>query len=407
MPYSSRVRLSGSQKLPAGLRHASGHAWTGVLARARHAMREPLTGYLFITPAVLLITLFGLFPVGYAAYMSLYHWRVWQGAFVGLGNYAGVLGDHRGVGLTVASLVLLGCTCWLGSQGWSADKARRWWRLLLIGVCLAGAVMGLIMGWRHMLATARDVRFLQALPITFFYALGSIPLQLTVGLALAVALFQNLRGTAFFRTVFFVPYVMPTVATAMVFRLLFSERSTATANQMVTLLGLAPQKWLAEPRPVLEVFFGLHLPAPWAGPSLALVTIILFGIWTFVGYNVVVFLAGLSTIPPELYDAGQLDGANGWALFRYITLPLLSPVTFYLALIGFIGTFKAFNSIYAMRLPQAQGTVDTVSVVIFDTMYKANQYGEAATQAILLFGLVAGLTYMQQRVIGTRVFYGA
>jgi multiple sugar transport system permease protein len=206
--------------------------------------------------------------------------------------------------------------------------------------------------------------------------------------------------------VFFVPYVMPTVATAMVFRLLFSERSTSIANQVVTWFGLAPQKWLAEPRPVLEVFFGLQLPATWAGPSLALVTIIIFGVWTFVGYNVVIFLAGLSTIPPELYDAGQLDGANGWALFRYITLPLLSPVTFYLALIGFIGTFKAFNSIYAMRLPQAQGTVDTVSVVIFDTMYKANQYGEAAAQAILLFGLVVGLTYMQQRLIGARVFYG-
>jgi multiple sugar transport system permease protein len=406
MSCPSGLRLD-SKKPPSGRRDACGQSLHGVLARYWHAAREPLTGYLFITPAVLLITLFGLFPVGYAAYMSLYHWRVWQGAFVGLGNYARVLGDDRGIGLTVAGLVLLGCTCWLGGRRWPTDKARRRWRLLLIGGCLVGAVIGLSMGWRSMLATAGDGRFLQALPITFFYALGSTPLQLAVGLALAVALFQNLRGTALFRTVFFVPYVMPTVATAMVFRLLFSERSTAVANQLVTLFGLAPQKWLAEPRPVLEVFFGLNLPAPWGGPSLALVTIILFGIWTFVGYHVVVFLAGLSTIPPELYDAGQLDGANGWALFRYITLPLLSPVTFYLALIGFIGTFKAFNSIYAMRLPQAQGTVDTVSVVIFDTMYKANQYGEAATQAILLFVLVAGLTYMQQRVIGTRVFYGA
>jgi multiple sugar transport system permease protein len=369
--------------------------------------REPLTGYLCITPALLLITLFGLFPIGYAAYMSLYHWRVWQGAFVGLDNYARVMGDHHGVGLTVVGLVLLGGACWLVGRQWPTDKARRGWSLLLTGGCLVGAIIGLSMGWQHMLATARDVRFLHALPITFFYALGSIPLQLAVGLALAMALFQNLRGTALFRTVFFLPYVMPTVATAMVFRLLFSERSTALANQMVTWLGLAPQKWLAEPRPVLEALFGLHLPAPWAGPSLALATIVLFGIWTFVGYYVVVFLAGLSTISPELYDAGKLDGANAWALFRYITVPLLSPVTFYLALIGFIGTFKAFNSIYAMRLPQAQGTVDTASVVIFDTMYKANQYGEAATQAILLFVLIAGLTYMQQREIGARVFYGA
>jgi multiple sugar transport system permease protein len=102
-----------------------------------------------------------------------------------------------------------------------------------------------------------------------------------------------------------------------------------------------------------------------------------------------------------------VDGADGWALFRYITLPLLSPVTFYLVLIGFIGTFKAFNSVYAMRRPQALDTVDTVSVVIFDTLYKANQYGEAAAQAILLFVLIAALTYMQQRLIGARVFYGS
>jgi multiple sugar transport system permease protein len=194
----------------------------------------------------------------------------------------------------------------------------------------------------------------------------------------------------------------------MVFRLLFSERSTSLANQAVTLLGLAPQKWLAEPRPVLEVLLGDHLPALlWAGPSLALVMIILFSTWTYVGYYVVVYLAGLSAIPPELYDAGKVDGAGGWALFRYITLPLLSPVTFYLALIGFIGTFKAFNSVYAMRRPQALDTVDTVSVVIFDTLYKANQYGEAAAQAILLFALIAALTYMQQRLIGTKVFYGS
>ena len=87
---------------------------------------------------------------------------------------------------------------------------------------------------------------------------------------------------------------------------------------------------------------GDHLPATlWAGPSLALVMIILFSTWTYVGYYVVVYLAGLSAIPPELYDAGEVDGAGRWALFRYITLPLLSPVTFYLALIGFIGTFKA------------------------------------------------------------------
>jgi ABC-type sugar transport system permease subunit len=406
MSSSSQVRIFASNQPISGSPCPDAQPRKAGLVHYWWVVREPLTGYLFIAPAVMLIAVFGLFPVGYAAYMSLYHWRVRQGAFVGLANYVRVLGDYTGMGLTLGGLVLLGLVCWLGWREWPADKARRGGRLVLIGLILLGAVMGLMMGWSHMQASAPDGRFILALPTTFFYAMGALPLQLMLGLALAVALFQSLRGTALFRIVFFVPYVMPTVATAMVFRLLFSERSTSLANQMVMLLGLAPQKWLAEPRPVLEVLLGWHLPAPWAGPSLALVTIILFSTWTFVGYYVVVFLAGLSAIPPEVYDAGRVDGANEWALFRYITLPLLSPVTFYLALIGFIGAFKAFNSIYAMRVPQALGTVDTVSVVIFDTLYKANQYGEAAAQAILLFVLMAALTYIQQRLIGARVFYG-
>jgi multiple sugar transport system permease protein len=142
------------------------------------------------------------------------------------------------------------------------------------------------------------------------------------------------------------------------------------------------------------------------GPSMALVTITFFGIWTYVGYNTVIFLAGLGSISPELYEAGEIDGANKWQLFRHITLPLLSPVTFYLALIAFIGTFKAFNHIYVMRTPAAQGTADVTSILIFDTFYKANQYGYATAQAIILFFIILGLTFVQNKIFGEKVFYG-
>ena len=250
-----------------------------------------------------------------------------------------------------------------------------------------------------------DVKFLNALPVTVYYALGSIPLQLAIALALACVLFQNLRGSAFFRMVFFLPYVMPTVATATVFRSIFSSRDTSVANQFLALFGLEPQQWLAESRPVLEILFGWQLPDFWGGPSLALVSIILFGVWTFVGYNVVIFLAGLGSISGELYEAAELDGANRWEVFRHITFPLLSPVTFYLALIGFIGALKAFNHIFVMRSPLAQGTVNTASMVIFDTFYLANQYGYAAAQVVLLFLMILGVTYAQNRVFGRSVIY--
>jgi multiple sugar transport system permease protein len=169
---------------------------------------------------------------------------------------------------------------------------------------------------------------------------------------------------------------------------------------------MEPQKWLFESKPFTQVMFGIELEGFLAGPSMALVSIIFFGVWTYVGYNTVIFLAGLGAIPGELYEAAEIDGAGKWGLFRHITLPLLSPVTFYLALIAFIGTFKAFNHIYVMRVPSSLGTVDVASVFIFDIFYKANQYGYATALAIILFVIILGLTLVQNKVFGEKVFYG-
>ena len=119
-----------------------------------------------------------------------------------------------------------------------------------------------------------------------------------------------------------------------------------------------------------------------------------------------IFLAGLGSIPHELYEAAEIDGAGKLAVFRNITLPLLSPVTFYLALIAFIGTFKAFNHIYVMRTPSAQGTVNVTSIYIFDTFYKPTTTVTPAAQAILLFIIILALTFVQNKVFGEKVFYG-
>jgi multiple sugar transport system permease protein len=131
-----------------------------------------------------------------------------------------------------------------------------------------------------------------------------------------------------------------------------------------------------------------------------------FGIWSFVGYNTVIFLSGLGNIPKEIYEAAEIDGSNSWNRFWYITIPMISPVTFYLTLIGFIGTFKAFNHIYVLRTPSAQNTVITASLMIFDRFYRANQYGIATAQAIVLFVIILGLTLVQNNVMGKQVFYG-
>ncbi len=151
---------------------------------------------------------------------------------------------------------------------------------------------------------------------------------------------------------------------------------------------------------------GVNVSGLAGGPSLALLTIIIFGIWSFVGYNTVIFLSGLGNIPKEIYEAAEMDGGSKWDRFWHITIPMISPVTFYLTLIGFIGTFKAFNHLYVMRTPSAQNTVITTSLLVFDRFYKANQYGVATAQAIVLFIVIMGLTLAQSKVMGERVFYG-
>lgn len=369
-------------------------------------VKEQLTGYLFILPAVTIIAVFGFIPIGYAFYMSLRKWRVRKGDFVGLDNYEKALGDWSGTLILIIGMALL----FLAYLVWNSALRSQSNRALVIRLgaafLLIGAGLIIPIGWSRMLA-AGDSDFLKALPVTLFYALGTVPAELALALVLAYILFQNIKGQEFFRMLYFLPYITPVVAAAVVFRTIFSPRDSSLSNTVLALFNIDPQKWLFEPRPFNQILLGLDkLEGFLAGPSMALVSIILFGIWTYVGYNTVIFLAGLGSIPNELYEAAEIDGAERWQIFRYITLPLLSPITFYLALIAFIGTFKAFNHIYVMRVPSAQGTVDVTSVEVFITFYKANQYGYAAAQAILLFLIILAMTLVQNKVFGEKVFYG-
>jgi multiple sugar transport system permease protein len=176
------------------------------------------------------------------------------------------------------------------------------------------------------------------------------------------------------------------------------------------LLGLEPLQWLWEPKGVLRLMatnWGFQNWPAWAdGPSLALVVIIIYSIWVFVGYDTVIYLAGLGNIPKDLGEAAEVDGASPWQIFRYITFPLLSPTTYFLTLISVIGTFKAFNHIWVMRLGAALSTTDTFSVVIFKEFFEKLRYGYASAMAFVLFIIILGLTYLNNKIQGSRVFYG-
>jgi multiple sugar transport system permease protein len=278
--------------------------------------------------------------------------------------------------------------------------------LALVALMIAGAGYVFIAELPRMLASA-DQRMLNGFNVTVIYALIAVPIQLAFGLGLAYLLFQKIRGKTFFRMVFFLPYVMPFLATALVFTLLFSHREDSIMNNVIGFFGVPPQKWLLEPIGIGRLMLGESTPALLNGPSLALVVVIIYTVWTYTGYATVVFLAGLGNIPGELYEAARIDGASGWAIFRYVTLPLLSPTTFFLSLVAVIGTFQAFTQLWLMRTPAARDTLDTMSIVIFREITDSNpSYGYGSALAFVLFVVILLLTLVQNRLAERRVFYG-
>ena len=387
-------------------------------------LKEQFTGYLFVLPAFIIVFVFGLFPIGYSVYMSLFNWQVTKGKFVGADNYLKIFGDWRSLILLVVGigLVIFGFWVWR-----NAFKNQKHGAIISKIVSLVIILVGLIFfstSWRLMSEGGTLIKagwlaregagpiiakgnkdFLNSLMVTLYYALGTVPAEIIIGMVIAYILYQGIKGKEIFRMIFFLPYVTPAVTTAVVFQIIFSNRPTSIANTVVGLLGMDPLRWRFEPKPVTTLL-GMNLTGFWSGPSLALVTIILFGIWTYIGYNTVIFLAGLGNVPKEVYEAAEMDGATRGDMFRHITVPMLSPVTFYLTLVAFIGTFKAFNHIYVMRTPSAQDSVITTSLMIWDRFYKANQYSIATSQAIVLFLVILGLTFAQNKLMGERVFYG-
>ncbi len=276
---------------------------------------------------------------------------------------------------------------------------------LLAAVCLLIGGYVCIAELPRALASA-DKSLLQGFNVTLMFSLGTVPMQLVIGMILAYLLFQDIRWRSLFRIIYFLPYITPFAATSVVFTILFANRPESLINQIVGVFGIPPQKWLLEPTGINKLIFGAGVPDALAGPGLALVVILIYSIWTYFGYNTVVFLAGLGNISPDLYEAARIDGANRWREFRHITFPLLSPTTFFLTLVAVIGTFKAFTQIWIMRQPSAYNAVDTASVYIFETARaQVPNYGYGSAMAFVLFGVILLLTLFQNRVLGERVVY--
>jgi len=262
-----------------------------------------------------------------------------------------------------------------------------------------------------------DDKMFDSLRVTVWYSLGAVPLQLVGGLAVAWLLNRKFKGRQFFRVVYLLPYIVPVVAGAAVFERLFSLRPESFANQVLLGLGIPPQEWLLERRGLVTMLTGwaagesgntvLGYWQSWIeGPSLALVSILAFNWWVFTGYYALIFANGLSQIPKELYEAAEVDGASRRSVFFRIVLPLLSPTTYFLTLLGVIGTFKSFSHIWVLRNNLAGGAADPLSIYIFAVFYGRSRFGYASALSIVLTIIVLLLTVLQQRAAKDRVHYG-
>lgn len=356
----------------------------------------------FATPAVSFVVMLGI-----AIALAIFVYN----HYANLEPAAGMAAALRVRYLSQALVALvLAYMAW--SWGMRQESILKWFIGVGAGAGMIGAAYYLFDIWPAV-SRGADPKFYQSLQVTVFYSVGTVPIQIAIAMVLAYILFQNIHGKGFFRVVFFIPYIAPAVAAAGIFQALFSLRPTGFVNNFFTNWGANPEKallWLKEPGSALSVLgqaFGIEAAANWTfGPSLALFVIILFNIWNFVGYNTVIFLAGLGNIPTVLYEAAEIDGAGRWGLFRNITIPLLSPTTFFLSVISVIGTFKAFNHVWVLRDAAALGTTDTVSVYFFETFFRGARFGYATAMAMVLFVIILTLTLLQNQIAARKVFYG-
>lgn len=301
--------------------------------------KKKITPYMYILPALFLLVLFRLIPILMSFGISFFDFKV-----TGLGEYIGLV------------------------------------------------------NYRTMFG---DAEFWQSMLNTFWLVLFVVPASIVLPLIFAVLLNQITWLKGFFRTIYFMPFVTSLVAVSIVWKIIFSEQA-GLANTFLQWVGIEPQLWLAEPKGIFTLLFGamgITLPAWMGGPSLALFSIIIMTIWKGLGYNTIIYLAGLQNISKVYYEAAEIDGAGKTRQFFGITLPLVSPTTFYVLLMTTIVSFQAFAQVYLMTDKGGPlGTTKLIVYYIYETGFDDLNMGYASAVALVLFVIVLGLTIFQRRM---------
>jgi multiple sugar transport system permease protein len=275
--------------------------------------REEVAAGIFLAPALILLGIFLIFPIGYLGYLS----------------FTGGIFTRSGVH-------------WVGLNNYL--------RLLL------------------------TPDFWQVIFNTLYFTIGTVVPSLVISLGLAVLLNRNLPFTGAFRTIYFIPSIVSLVAAGLGFRWLF--QADGAVNSLLSNFGFSKIQWLSD--------------TLWAMPVL-----IILSIWKQIGFNMVVFLAGLQTIPINRYEAAELDGANSWQQFWYITLPGIKPTIIFAAITTAIFTLKSFEQVYVITGGGPLNSTNLLVYYIYDRAFAQFDFGYAAAAAIVLLAFTSVLVYWQ------------
>lgn len=311
-------------------------------------MRESFSAVLYLLPALAVLIVFRFVPIVLSIRMSLYDWGMaGPREFLGLANYTAVI---------------------------------------------------------------RDPAFWISLLNTGWYILFEVPIAMFLSLFIAILLNQRIRGLSVFRTIYYLPVVASIVAVAVVWKWIFHP-DRGVLNYVLSWFGVEGIRWLQDPRGLFQLAFGdtdNSFPTIFRGPSVALLALVITGIWKAVGYNTVVFLAGLQSIPRNYYEAARIDGAGWLRTFRHITWPLVSPTTYYVLIMSSIVAFETFTQVWIMTGPPAGGPLSTTKVVMYyfyENSFELWRLGYGTSIAFIAFLVILLLTILQRVFVERRVHY--
>ena len=234
-------------------------------------------------------------------------------------------------------------------------------------------------GWGRYALLLEDKRFLNSIGNTLFFAVLTVPVGTVLSLLLAVLINQPLRAIYFFRTAYYLPVVTSFVAVSFIWLWIY-EPQFGIANQVLEALGLPSLSWLRS-------------------PNTSMLSIAILSVWKNAGYNMIIFLAGLQGIPKYLYEAAEIDGANSIQRFWNVTVPMLSPTTFFVFVVYFIGALQMFTQSWILTQGGPLDSTLTVVYLIYQNGFEFLKMGTASAMSVILFIMIAIVTYINTRIV--------